>query len=306
MIQSIDQFHNLSPVHGFYQTNYQYSESLRKCFVKWHKSHLRLNDSENYIYSSLSSRGFWHGFDLSKNSIFNELRSSLLSKHTLHEKNQYSIHSLNAEELYKSWQLLQSQRVITEAIYKYIADQSMFIHESYLFLRRRCTPSEPIQTSGFWHRDAMGTRLKVFICLDNVNGTPGTSVVGHPYLDPLPHQWEMIRASNASYDDKLMQQLTQTLLSMGPTTINQETGSIMILDTNTIHRGEYQHTTLNEKNSLGNSRALIVLSFIARDAYALYSKVNHKPYAHDPISVPGGLFQSIPLASPPFHPLTSD
>lgn len=303
MIQTVDHFHNTSPVHHFYLANKEYSHNLRQCFVKWHKSHLRSNNHDNKIYSSLSTRGFWHGLNLSNSILFKKLKSNLLSKHSLNPDEQFSIHSLDATELYESWQLLQNQKLIIPAIYQYIADKSLVIHESYLFLRRRCTPSENIQTSGFWHRDAMGTRLKVFICLDNIIGTPGTSVVGHPYLDPLPHQWEMVRATNASYNDQAMQQLTQRISSLGSTTVNQKPGSIMILDTNTIHRGEYQHSAEFQTQSVNRSRALIVLSFIAHDAYALYSQLNKKPYAHDPISVPVSLLQSMPLSSPPYSPM---
>ena len=300
MSQSVEHFHNSSPVHDFYLKNQVYSKRLRECFVRRHKTHLKSNDNNNFVYSSLSSRGYWHGLDLSSTSIFGKLKLSLLSRYKLNADEQYSIHSLNAEELYDSWRLIQDNKLITDAIYKYIADQSLVIHESYLFLRRRCKPTESIQTSGFWHRDAMGTRLKVFICLDNVMGTPGTSVVGHPYLDPLPHQWEMIRATNASYSDNTMLSLNQAISLLGPTTINQEPGSVMLLDTNTIHRGEYQYTNSNQSESTSNSRALIVLSFIARDAYTLYSQINKKPYAHDPILVPNILFESMPLASPPY------
>ncbi len=300
MPTAIDQLHNTSPVHPFYLTNHQYSQSLRQCFVKWHLTHLKTAPSLNDVYAGLSAHGFWHGLNLSSNHLFQTLQSRLLSKYTLNPKEQYSIHSLDSFELVTSWLLLQSQTDVFSGVYQYLGDPSLVLHESYLFLRRRCTPGEQVQTSGFWHRDAMGTRLKVFICLDNVEGTTGTSVVGHPYLDPVTHQWEMVRASNASYSDPVMQHLSSDIESFNPNTVIQKAGTILVLDTNTIHRGEYQSICDSTSQPTHRSRALIVLSLIAHDAYKLYSIINKKPHAHNHISVPPSLFKTIPLASPPF------
>jgi hypothetical protein len=305
MTHAVDQFHNSSPIHDFYRRQSDYSRRLRQCFVKWHCKHLTSTAVTNEIYASLADDGFWYGLDLSASPLFKRIKTALLAKYSLDSDRQYSIFSLNSSEVIDSWKLLQSQPLLLPAIYQYIANPSVVIHESYLFLRRRCTPNESVQTSGFWHRDAMGTRLKVFICLDNTAGTPGTSVVGHPYLDPLPHEWEMIRATNPSYSDNLMNQLSQRIQSFGSTTVNQEPGSVMILDTNTIHRGEYQCSPAVNPFSSSSTRALIVFSFIASDAYSLYSQLNKKPYAHDTIPVPSQLFQSMPLASPPYIPISA-
>ena len=299
----IDEFHNSTPIHQFYAQNIDYSSSLRKCFSKKHLFHLQ-NPIKNEVYQCLASSGFWAGLELAKSDLFFKLRNEITSNIKLKKDEQYAIHSLETNEVKDIGALLLTQPLITEAITHYLGG-SYLIHECYLFLRRKCSDNEKIQTSGFWHRDAMGTRLKLFICLDNTNGTPGTSIVGHPYLDPVPHLWEMIRANEPSHELPEMKKLNEMITNFNPQTIDLNPGQVLLLDTNSVHRGEYSGNKLkkNIEYTSVNTRTFIVLSFISAEAYALYSKTNKRPYAHEHTRVYKELIKNMKLASPPFFAL---
>ena len=165
--------------------------------------------------------------ELASRISINNLDLSLLS---LNEPLSHSEFGLVFSDIFSIPNLLDS-------INLYLGNSGLILYEASHFLQRCCVHSERMPTSGHWHRDPLGSHVKLFLCLHNSVDGPSTELVPQPFLDPVTREWEMIRTQP---DSPLLDQLCSIISQFNPSQIHQSIGSILLLDTNCIHRGNYR------------------------------------------------------------------
>jgi len=151
---------------------------------------------------------------------------------------------LEPNELIMAMKILQSVPYLISDVTNYLGG-SYVIQEAYHFVAGHYNQTSKVSTSGFWHRDDCGRRIKLFICLDAGVDAPVTNVVSSPFLDPNTRSWEMYRAAipsdspNTTTTEEL-NDISCNIEKLQPKEIKHVPGTISILDTNAIHRGAYQ------------------------------------------------------------------
>ena len=110
-----------------------------------------------------------------------------------------------------------------------------------LFVARRShSLIQPEDSAYFWHRDSVGRRFKIWLVLHASELSPTTNIISSSnYQDPIPRQWEMLRA-NKDFITNNGKELT-TLISSNPNfvSLSHPPFSLVVVDTNSIHRGDY-------------------------------------------------------------------
>ena len=142
-----------------------------------------------------------------------------------------------------------------------------------LFSARRSKMSTADRPSPyFWHRDSIGRRFKVWIVLEQNQNSPSTWLLANSNIqDPMPRQWEMFRAdknfksSHGAEFNKLVSEHPDFVH------LNYNVHDIVILDTNSIHKGDYSpiHSSDNFK-----SRVFLELSVRSKLTGQIFDNVN--------------------------------
>ncbi len=101
-----------------------------------------------------------------------------------------------------------------------------------------------IDGSGFWHRDSIGSAIKIFVCLDVTGDGVNTELIQSTHtMDPFVRDWEMTRASGRlDFIDKFETIVSKTYESR-ITYLSLRPGQCFAFNTNAVHRGVYLSNT---------------------------------------------------------------
>ena len=303
--QKICDYHYNSKVVGFYDSNREYSNAVVKDFRSTIKQCIKIapfdesclelehNGTTRYRMERDESKRYFK-------ELLNQKRRILIPEET----NTVNV-ELSEEELSIAWKLLQSIPNLFNAIRRHLGGDFV-VQEAYHFIAKEYNKKSMVNTSGFWHRDSVGRRIKVFICLETSGYSPITQVLPCTYLDPIPRMWEMVRAeisskSNNNVRNENMERLKSELQQFRRIEQQYNEGDIVLLDTNAIHRGIYR----NEGDDENSYRHLLQISLIARTTLDLQRMVNNICWAQEDVTYTNKLFESIPLHTPPFHKVNS-
>ena len=298
MPSSVLDFHNNSSLAQYYASQPTLSSAYSKSFKNHKKSSISSCSylHENDIFYSLFSQGYWYSaFDLS--APLRDHLSSSVNRNNL----DFSVSSHSHPLCYEEFELVFSNVFtipnLLNSIDLYLGDSGLTLYEASHFLQRRCTPAERMPTSGYWHRDPVGSHVKLFLCLHNSPNGPSTGFVPQPFLDPVTRDWEMIRTQP---DTSLLEQLTELIESFSPIDIHQRTGSLLLIDTNCIHRGNYIFDISNLSLSHNDFRHLLQFSFMNNQQYALYEQTMGPLNPSKPTQIPSHDFLNLTLPSTQF------
>ncbi|MAU77314.1 MAG: hypothetical protein CL831_10730 [Crocinitomicaceae bacterium] len=208
---------------------------------------------------------------------------------------------LSKEELVLAWNLLESIPNLFDTVKRHLGGEFL-VMEAYHFVASNYNKQSKVSTSGFWHRDSIGRRIKIFICLQTTGHSPVTAVLPCTYLDPIPRGWEMLRAAisstaNSNVTTEPMNNLNSTFEKFNQVDQSYTQGDIVLLDTNAIHRGIYSDYN-NQKDSY---RHLLQISLIPKTTLDLQRMLNSVCWAQKDVKYPVDLFDKIPLHTPPFY-----
>ena len=93
--------------------------------------------------------------------------------------------------------------------------------------------------------------------------------------------WEMVRAMRKGRArEKGIAEVETMMNNQRHSNIIQSQGSILVIDTNCVHRGNYCGEHENESKSL-KYRKLIQLSLIGDSEYSFYKKIHGRCYAYE-------------------------
>lgn len=259
------------------------------------KSSLKIMET-NQIYSDLRCNGCYY-YEFKNNESLSKLGQVFSDNFSL----QTEMKPLREEVFVYIWNILMGLNGLEEALRTYLGPSSPVIHEACTF-RVRCQNSQDQEnTSGFWHRDAIGSRLKLFICINQVplDNAPETWLIPCPHLDPGPRSWEMARAYIKREEGKIaIKNIDEQLSQFNVRKVLQKQYSLLIVDTNCIHKGHYKKSL---SNNLNQSRDLIQISIIGNTELDFYTKLNGQSYTHDPISYSiNRSYNNFNLSNPPF------
>ena len=115
------------------------------------------------------------------------------------ESNSINI-ELNQLELELAWSMLESIPHLFSTVQRHLGGDFV-VQEAYHFVASTYNQDSRVNTSGFWHRDSVGRRIKIFVCLETSGNSPVTAVLPCTYVDPVPRDWEMIRAGISSKEN---------------------------------------------------------------------------------------------------------
>jgi hypothetical protein len=300
---SAQKFHSSYSVLGYYSTETSRGQDLQNAFLATKKRLLNGSLQSNTVLDSLIGNGFWLSTksDCSVKSIaLGDTRDLYVDE--LHSNNSFMC-PLHEGEILRGWRFLDQFPDAKESISAYFGGEDIVIYEASHFLQRRIVTGEKEPTSGFWHRDPVGTHLKVFICLHSNASCPTTQIVPCPYLSPLAREWEMIRTQKHLTKESPQYRMLDNLISdIGTVTISQDVGSVLIFDTNCIHRGCYEPLISYDYITRESYRHVVQFSIMSKSLYALYSEYNGCLYPYGIQNITQDLLREVPLATPPFQP----
>lgn len=298
---AICDFHYNNNIVGFYASNQQYSNAIEadfKSVVKRCIQTLPRDDCSIQLEHYGTTR--YQVNQASNKKYFDEL---------LHLRDRISIPAdvnsmnveLSKEELVLAWSLLESIPNLFDTVKRHLGGEFV-VQEAYHFVASNYSKKSKVSTSGFWHRDSVGRGIKIFICLNTTGHSPLTAVLPCTYLDPIPREWEMIRAAISSTADsnvttEPMNKLNSEFNKFNQVKQSYSQGDIVLLDTNAIHRGIY--SDYNDKKD--SYRHLLQISLIPKTTLDLQRMLNSVCWAQKDVAYPGDLFKKIPLHTPPFY-----
>lgn len=123
----------------------------------------------------------------------------------------------------------------------------------------KCSNGNCTSISEGWHTDNVGLRLKVFICVGSGNDNPSTFIIPSSHLNKF-------KANFLEDFKRLTTKKQNPKKKKDELKISYENDTIVIFDTNLMHRGDY------EKHS--GYRNTIVLEFMNRHKSNLLAKNN--------------------------------
>ena len=299
MISPVLDFHHTSPLAPYYASNKDISLALSNSFRRFKKiSTLGLNSSfPSDILNSLYAFGYWaSSIPLVDQSVINSFSSRISYQSVDFALNTF-MHDLSYDEFLGSYKHIFSLPHLLDSINFYLGNDGLILYEASHFLQRRCFSTEKLPTSSYWHRDPVGSHIKIFLCLHNSPVGPSTGFVPYPFLDPVPREWEMIRANK---DSPLLLTLTKKISDFKPLDFHQAIGSILVIDTNCIHRGSYQLSDPLTNLSNFDYRHLLQFSFMNESQYSLYNRISGPLNPAPKTVVPRHSFPQLTLSSPPF------
>ena len=133
-------------------------------------------------------------------------------------------------------------------------------------------------TSGYWHRDAVGPRLKIFFCISTGSNSP-TTEMSNPFLDPVPRNWEMFRTDPKQLKSTDYKSFLEVISNTNFVSYDLKAHQILLFDTNCVHRGSYLASPSSEYQ---DDRILFQLSYGVKESLDLFGCAN--PYcSHKPI-----------------------
>ena len=291
-------FHNNSPLAAYYATQPALSRSYSESFRNHKKSSiLSLSQlHENDIFYSLFSNGYWYSdFNVSL-SLTGQLSSRISTNNLDLACPSYS-HSLSYDEFGLVFSSIFSIPTLLDSIDLYLGGTGITLYEASHFLQRRCTSLERMPTSGHWHRDPVGSHVKLFLCLHNSPKGPSTGFVPQPFLDPVTRDWEMIRTQP---DTSLLEDLRNQIDYFTPVDIHQRIGSLLLIDTNCIHRGNYSIDLDCDSLYSSDYRHLLQFSFLNNDQYCLYEQTMGPLNPSNPTLIPDHSYCNLNLPATQF------
>lgn len=301
-INSICDFHYNSSVVGFYAANHQYSREIENDFKNIVKRCIKsIPKEEKSVELEHYGTTRYQVEEAREYKYFEELIRRKEHITLPAESNSINV-ELNQSELELAWGLLESIPNLFQTIQRHLGGDFV-VQEAYHFVASNYNKDSKVNTSGFWHRDSVGRRIKIFVCLETTGHSPLTAVLPCTYLDPVPREWEMIRAGisskeNSNVTSQAMNQLNTRFESYKQVKQAYKTGDIILLDTNAIHRGVYAE----EQNFIESYRHLLQISLIPKTTLDIQRKLNSICWAQKDVQYSDDLFKRIPLHTPPFYP----
>jgi len=130
-----------------------------------------------------------------------------------------------------------------------------------------------------WHRDSVGNRIKIFICLGSCGITPGTSFIPSSHLsDPQSNNIDIIRTFKMFKGDWSLQaeivRILQSKFGAEPITFFQSAGDVLYIDTNGYHKSYMPWNEDHSRRGEGH-RLLLQLEYmqgVASD-YAHFNRI---------------------------------
>ena len=137
-----------------------------------------------------------------------------------------------------------------ELFFKYKLDtifDSIFHNESWVINRiqgfgaQRIVSNNLKTSARFWHRDSVGRRFKIWFPIQIKKYAPKTELIVTSHLqDPIPRKWEMLRSDLNIIKSPIFLKLSKIIQSHRCyKKLDFKNKNITILDTNSIHRGDY-------------------------------------------------------------------
>lgn len=299
----IEDFHKASPVHSFYLAKHGYTTDLRKIFTRQHRERIKktcLGSMAESMSDGISYRpNFLEDASLQEeiaNTAFKVLGEAGGMKHPLPQ-------SLNIAQD-GSLTIKAINSIINEdmarAISVYFGDLTPAIMEAHAFSVRRRTEEERTNISGYWHRDSLGSRLKLFWCVHEAENAPSTHIIPSCLLDPAPREWEMIRTEAKSLEDHRNKFLEQEFSRFNPLVISQQKGSLLVFDTNCVHRGDYEPCLVTQHSIFSEYRIVFQISIIAIESLNIHKLTHPNWYYQEQVFIPEGASCMFPLLYPTF------
>jgi|GEM_PF-2407436 len=130
--------------------------------------------------------------------------------------------------------LLENQR-INHLVRRYMGDDAIY---SFGLLENMPAGVDVYDASGLWHHDKVGNRLKAFFLLCDVTpeGRPTYFVSGSHLLD-----WPDYHYHGSRFSDQWVRHHFDVVSLTG------KKGDVVLIDTNALHRGNYEHRTLGRQ-----------------------------------------------------------
>ena len=295
-------FHYHSQVTPFYASNKNYADAIVSDFKSVIRRCIRTapNDPQSIELEHFGATRY-NMWDATNKELARDLLQNTSRLSLPRDTNSINI-ELSSQEVQLAWSLLTSIPNLVNTVRRHLGGDFV-VQEAYHFVASNYNKSSLVNTSGFWHRDSVGRRIKVFICLNTVGSPPITSVLPCTYLDPIPRQWEMIRVaipSKSSSDimTEDMKNLNIQLDRLQPLNHSYRSGDVVLLDTNAIHRGVYA----SQADQEDTYRHLLQISLIPKSTLDLQCMLHKVCWAQKDVYYPASLFHSIPLHTPPFYP----
>lgn len=99
---------------------------------------------------------------------------------------------------------------------------------------------DEIDGSGFWHRDSIGSAIKIFICLENTEDGVTTELIREShFMDPFVREWEMGRACSSPHELNMLEQAISSAYTAKIIRTSLKAGQYFAFNTNAVHRGCY-------------------------------------------------------------------
>ena len=164
-------------------------------------------------------------------------------------------------------------------------------HAGFFFAKRKKAAHHQREQAFHWHREGMGRLLKIWLVIHTDEYAPKTCLLtGSNYQDPMPRNWEMLRTK-----PDFMENMGAKLLN----TINNHknfkefllpTGSVYIVDTNTVHRGDYEVLTKDVDNK---ARVFLELRARGRRSGLLMDLIRRTPHCEYELDLPSDEYRHI-------------
>jgi len=124
--------------------------------------------------------------------------------------------------------------------------------------------------STHWHRDSVGNRIKIFVCIGANGRVPATGYIpGSHKSNPISNNLDMIRAcmahrSNWYIQDEIEYCLANSAQFGNSSIFMQQEGDILLVDTNGYHKS-YMPALEKRSGDSHGSRALLQLEYMRSD-----------------------------------------
>ena len=171
------------------------------------------------------------------------------------------------------------KRGIIHLVKDYMGEERLFCEVNILDAIT-CLKSEPVDRidgSGYWHRDSLGSSIKIFIGIfKSGRGITFEYIKGSHLIQPICEKWEMMRAHKKTNTEQL-DAFTKYIEEVNKTKISKESidkGDVLIFDPNGVHRGVYNE--LEEANLLADRRIVICTTLSGIKTKMLFNKLNGK------------------------------
>ena len=99
---------------------------------------------------------------------------------------------------------------------------------------------DKVDGSGFWHRDSIGSAIKIFICLEITDNGVTTELIREShFMDPFVREWEMGRAYSSPDKLNILEQAISNAYTSKINRISLKAGQYFAFNVNAVHRGCY-------------------------------------------------------------------